>query len=311
MKILVTGGLGFIGSHIVDALITQGHEVVVVDNLTTGFKRNARLSAKFYEVNVCDEDLSIVFEKERPEIVYHQAAQTIVTSSVADPIFDLQANIGGSLNIILNCVRYNVKKIIYASSGGAVYGEPEYLPLDENHPINPISQYGISKHTVEHYLYLYNLQFGLNYTVLRYSNVYGPRQNSKAEAGVVAIFAGKILGGEQPTIFGSGDKTRDYIHVEDVVAANLAALEKGNNTIYNIGTGKETTDQGIFDTIAQILEYDNTPHYAPLRKGEIKRIYLDCTKASNELGWQPKIPLGEGLQSTMNHYRIRLGEASL
>jgi len=310
MKVLVTGGAGFIGSHIVDALIEQGHQVVVVDNLATGFSENINPSARFYEVNICDKELADIFEQERPEIVSHQAAQMVVARSVNEPIFDAQENILGSLNVILNCVRFGVKKIIYASSGGAVYGEPQYLPVDEKHPINPVSQYGISKHTVEHYLHLYGLQYGLNYVVLRYPNVYGLRQNPDGEAGVVAIFASQMLKGEQPTIYGSGDKTRDYTHVSDVVAANLLAMEQGNNDIYNIGTGVETSDKEMFDTLSEVLGYSGEPRYAPVRPGEIYRICLDASKAQRELAWQARLSLKEGLLQTIGYYRTRFGQTS-
>ncbi len=303
MKVLVTGGAGFIGSHIVDALIGRGHQVVVVDNLATGFPENINPSAKFYKMSICDTELAKVFEKEKPEIVSHQAAQTVITKSVNEPMFDAGENILGSLNVILNCVRSGVKRIIYASSGGAVYGEPNYLPVDENHSINPVSQYGISKHTVEHYLSLYGFQYSLSYVVLRYPNVYGPRQNPKGEAGVVAIFAGQILRGEQPTIFGSGDKTRDYTHVSDIVAANLLALEHGNDTIYNIGTGVETSDKKMFDTLANVLGYPGEPRYTPVRTGEIRHICLDATKARKEMGWQARLSLEEGLRQTVSYYK--------
>lgn len=224
---LVTGGAGFIGSHLVDALVERGDEVVVIDNLSTGFQGNANPHAKLYKLSINDTGLAEVFEREKPQIVSHHAAQVDLRRSVAEPLFDVQENILGSLNVIVNSVHYGVENLIYASSGGAVYGEPQYLPVDENHPINPISQYGVSKHTVEHYLRLYALQYGLNYVVLRYPNVYGPRQNPLGEAGVVAIFARQMLRGERPTIFGSGDKTRDYTHVSDVVTAHLIAMERG------------------------------------------------------------------------------------
>jgi len=311
VKVLVTGGAGFIGSHIADALIKQGHQVVVVDNLATGFLENINPNVKFYKMSVCDAELTNIFERERPEIVSHQAAQMVIAKSVDEPIFDAQENILGSLNVILNCVRFRVKRIIYASSGGAIYGEPQYLPVDERHPINPLSQYGISKHTVEHYLYLYGLQYRLNYVVLRYPNVYGPRQNPDGEAGVVAIFAGQMLRGEKPTIFGSGDKTRDYTHVSDVVAANLLAMERGNNAIYNIGTGVETSDREMFDTLAKVLGYSGNPLYAPVRTGEIYRIYLDATKARKELGWQARLSLKEGLAQTVSYYQTRFGQTNL
>ncbi len=311
MKVLVTGGAGFIGSHIVDALIEQGHQVVAIDNLATGFRENINHDAKFCKMSICDAELANVFEQERPEIVIHQAAQVVITRSVADPVFDAQENILGSLNVIFNCVRFGIKRIIYASSGGAVYGEPQYLPVDEKHPINPLSQYGVSKYAVERYLHVYGLQYELNYVVLRYSNVYGPRQNPGGEAGVVAIFAGHMLKGEQPTIFGLGDKTRDYIHVSDVVTANLLAMELGKNAIYNIGTGVETSDQEMFSTLAKVLGYSGKSIYAQVRTGEIHRICLDATKAQKELGWQARLSLQEGLLQTVSYYQTRFGQTNV
>ena len=309
MKILVTGGAGFIGSNLVDALISLGHDVVVVDNLSSGLKKNLNPKARFYQIDICDEKLSEVFEHEKPEIIDHHAAQIDVRKSNEDPIADAEANILGSLNLITNCVRHGVKRVVYASTGGAIYGDPQYLPADENHPINPISQYGVSKHTVEHYLHLYSIINGLEYVALRYSNVYGPRQNPYGEAGVVAIFAIQMLTGKQPTIFGPGDKTRDYTHVSDIVAANIIALDRGKNAIYNIGTGTEAKDQEIFDTLASVLGYKGKPIYAPLRKGEVYRISLNCGKARKELGWIPKLSLREGIAQTSEYYR-KLAKAS-
>lgn len=300
---LVTGGAGFIGSHIVDALVQQGHKVVVVDDLSTGFAQNLNPHARFYEMSICNPQLAEVFEQEKLEVLNHQAAQMVIQRSVEDPIFDAEQNILGSLNLILNCIRFEVKKIIYASSGGAVYGEPEYLPVDERHPVNPISQYGVSKHTVEHYLHLYCVQYGLDYVVLRYSNVYGPRQNPEGEAGVVAIFARHMLRGESPTIFGPGDKTRDYTYVADVAMANLLAMQRDGKGIYNIGTGVETSDMKMFDTLAEILGYQGAPHCGQVRKGEIYRICLNSSKASRELGWQPQVSLKEGLLQTVGYYK--------
>jgi len=305
LKILVTGGAGFIGSHLVDALIERGDEVVVVDNLSTGCRENVNPKTELYELSVGDLGLADIFERERPDIVSHHAAQIDLRRSVAEPLFDAQENILGSLNVIVNAVRYGVRNFIYASSGGAVYGEPQYLPVDENHPINPTSQYGVSKHTVEHYLHSYALQYGLNYVVLRYPNVYGPRQNPLGEAGVVAIFARQMLGGERPTIFGSGDKTRDYTHVSDVVSANLLAMEQGKNAICNIGTGVETSDQEIFDALAAALGYDSAPLYTSVRPGEIQRICLDWSKAERELGWRPQLPLKEGIVKTVAHFKAQ------
>jgi UDP-glucose 4-epimerase len=308
MKVLVTGGAGFIGSHLVDALIRQGYQVVVVDNLSTGRPENINPAATFYRVDICSPELERIFEKERPELVNHQAAQTVIQKSMEDPAFDAKQNILGSLNLILQCLRFGVKKIVYASSGGVAYGEPKYRPVDESHPVNPMSYYGISKHTIEHYLHVFCLEYTLRYVVLRYSNVYGPRQNPKGEAGVVAIFTRQMLQGERPTIFGKGDKTRDYVYVGDVVMANLLAMEKSINGIYNIGTGVETSDQEIFNLLAGLVGYHGSPHYAPVRKGEIYRICLDYSKAQKEIGWQPRFLLREGLTETVNYYRSLFGK---
>ena len=308
MKVLVTGGAGFIGSHVVDALIQQGYQVVVVDNLSTGRLENINPAATFYQADICNSGLEGIFEKERPELVNHQAAQTVIQKSMEDPVFDARQNILGSLNLILQCLCFGVKKIIYASSGGAVYGEPKYRPVDESHPINPISYYAISKHTVEHYLHLAHLENSLSYVVLEYSNVYGPRQSPKGEAGVVAIFTRQMLQGERPTIFGKGDKTRDYVYVADVVMANLLAMEKSISGVYNIGTGVETSDQEMFDLLAGLTGYKGNPHYAPVRKGEIYRICLDCSKAQKKIGWQPQFLLREGLTETVNYYRSMFGK---
>jgi len=307
MKVLVTGGAGFIGSHVVDALIQQGYQVVVVDNLSTGRLENINPATTFYQVDICNSELEGIFEKERPELVNHQAAQTVIQKSNEDPAFDAKQNILGSLNLILQCLRFGVKKIVYASSAG-IYGEPKYSPVDESHPINPISYYGISKHTVEHYLHLAHLQHMLSYVVLRYSNVYGPRQNPEGEAGVVAIFTRQMLQGERPTIFGKGDKTRDYIHVSDVVTANLLAMERDGNGVYNIGTEVESTDQEMFNLLAELTGYQSNPHYASVRKGEIYKISLDWSKAQKEFGWQPRFLFREGLRETVNYYRSVLGK---
>jgi UDP-glucose 4-epimerase len=303
MKALVTGGAGFIGSHVVDALIQRGYQVVAVDNLSTGNLENINPAATFYQADICNSELEGIFEKEAPELVNHQAAQTVIQKSMEDPVFDANQNILGSLNLILQCLRFGVKKIIYASSGGAVYGEPKYRPVDESHPVNPISYYAISKHTVEHYLHLAHLQHSLGYVVLRYSNVYGPRQNPEGEAGVVAIFTRQMLQGKRLIIFGKGDKTRDYIHVSDVVTANLLAMEKDENGIYNIGTGVETSDQEMFNLLAELTGYQGNPHYAPVREGELYKICLDSSIAQRELGWQPRFLLGEGLRETVKYYR--------
>ncbi len=304
MKVLVTGGAGFIGSHIVDRLIKEGYEVVVIDNLSTGFQEYVNSGATFYKEDICDaKAITKIFNREAPDYVYHHAAQIDVRKSVEDPIFDAHTNILGSLNLMVNCLRKKVKKFIYASTGGAMYGEPNSLPVNEMYPVNPISQYGVSKHTVEHYLHLYSILYGLKYTVLRYSNVYGPRQNPKGEAGVVAIFTGQMLNKEKSTIFGDGSKTRDYIYIDDVVEANILSLTRGNNEIYNIGTGKETSDQEMFDTLKTITNSKLNPIYGKERIGEIEHISLDSTKAKRDLHWQPKYSLKEGLQKSVEYYK--------
>jgi len=305
LKIMVTGGAGFIGSHLVDALIERGDEVVVVDNLSTGCRENVNPQAKLYELNIGDQGLADVFDLERPDIICHHAAQIDLRKSVTEPLFDAQENILGSLNVIVNSVHYGAAKFIYASSGGAIYGEPQRLPVDENHPINPVSQYGVSKHTVEHYLHLYALQYGINYVALRYANVYGARQNPFGEAGVVAIFARQMLEGKQPTIFGAGNKTRDYTHVSDVVTANLLAIERGTNAICNIGTGVETSDQEIFDAVAEAVRYDEPPLYTSVRPGEIQRMCLDWSRAEQELGWHPTLSLKEGIIKTVDYFKAQ------
>ena len=224
MKILVTGGAGFIASQIADAFINEGHQVVILDDLSTGFKKNINPKAKFINSNICDKNLDRLFETEKFDVVNHHAAQMDVRRSVKDPEFDATTNILGTINLLQNCVKYSVKKFMFASTGGAVYGEQDYFPADEKHAQQPKSPYGISKLAVEKYLYFYNSEHKLNYTILRYANIYGPRQNPFGEAGVVAIFSTKLLNGEQPVINGHGKQTRDYVFVGDVVKANLLAL---------------------------------------------------------------------------------------
>ena len=280
MKILVTGGAGFIGSHVVDLYVEQGYEVVIVDNLETGRLSNVNPAATFYQMDIRNPQLRDVFVRERPDYVNHHAAQMDVRRSIVDPGYDCDVNIQGSLNLI-ECARlFQVKRFIYISSGGAAYGEPEYLPCDESHPINPICQYGTSKHTVEHYLFLYNKNYGLRYCVLRYPNVYGPRQDPGGEAGVVAIFLGLMLNDELLTINGDGEQQRDFVYVTDCAYANLLALEKPNaHGIYNLGSGKGNTINEIFDHLRVLTGYTHKPSSGPAIIGETRRIYLDATKA--------------------------------
>ncbi len=304
MKILVTGGAGFIGSHVVDTYIANGYEVVVVDDLSTGRKSNLNPAAKFYEMDIRSSDLARVFEAERPDFVNHHAAQIDLRRSIADPMFDADINVRGSINLIENAKNFGVKHFIYISTGGAVYGEPVYLPCDENHPINPISPYGASKHTVEHYLYMYYVNHRLKFTVLRYPNVYGPRQNPHSEAGVIAIFTRKMLAGEQVTINGDGQNERDFVYVGDCARANLLTLQCADGAgIYNLGTGKGITINQIFHTLKNAIGYQQEPVYGPAKLGETRRIYLDAQKAYQGLSWEPVVPFEEGLMHTIQYLR--------
>lgn len=292
MKILVTGGAGFIGSHVVDRYVELGHNVVVVDNLSTGRKEFINKKAKFYKIDIISKKLKDIFQKEMPNIVNHHAAQIDIRKSVEEPIFDARVNILGSINVIQNCINCGAKKIIFASTGGAIYGEPEYLPVPESHKTQPISPYGVSKLAIEIYLFAMNCYKPLDYTILRYANVYGPRQNPLGEAGVYAIFLGKMQKNETCTLYGYGEPIRDYIYVGDIVRANVLALTKGNHGIYNLGTGIGTSVKEIFQILKEITGYKKEPEYKPLRSGELNKVYLDYTKAKTELGWEPKEKLG-------------------
>ncbi len=303
MKVLVTGGAGFIGSHVVDAFLAAGHSVAIVDNLSTGRERNLNPQARLYKMDIRDPKLIEVFEAEKPEVVDHHAAQIDVRKSVADPVYDATVNILGSLNVLEAARRSGVRKMVYISSGGAAYGEPVYLPCDEKHPIDPLSPYGITKHTVEHYLFIYKQLYGLDYAVLRYPNVYGPRQDPYGEAGVVAIFAGQMLAGKPVTIFGSGEQERDFAFVKDCARANLLVAGQEHSSIYNIGCGVGTTINQIFAGLKHIIGYPQAARYAPAKPGETFKIYLDASLAGRELGWEPTVSLEEGLRQTVEYFR--------
>jgi UDP-glucose 4-epimerase len=303
MKILVTGGAGFIGSNVSDALVKDGHVVTVLDNLSTGKEENINPEVKFYNVDLLDlESLELVFREFKPDVVNHHAAQIDVRKSVEDPAFDAETNIIGSINLFELSINYGVRRIIFSSTGGALYGEPEKLPADEYTPIEPISPYGVAKYCVENYLNYFKRLYGVERVILRYANVYGPRQDPLGEAGVVAIFTGKILKGEKPVILGDGTQTRDYIYVEDVVKANVLALE-GKEGTYNIGTGKETSVNELIEIFSKVLGHEIKPEYAPPRKGEVHRISLDGEKAKRELGFVPKYSLEEGIKKTIEWYK--------
>lgn len=303
-KILVTGGAGFIGSHVVDLFFAKGYEVVIVDDLSTGKHSNLNPGAKFYQMDIRSPEVRDVFAAERPDYVSHHAAQAEVRRSVAEPLFDASVNILGSINLIECAREFEVKHFIYISSGGAAYGEPEQLPCTEDHPVNPICPYGATKHTVEHYLYMYHFNFGLKYTVLRYPNVFGPRQNPFAEAGVVAIFAGRMLANEPAIINGDGEQTRDFVYVGDCAQANYLAVTVDHQPgIYNLGWGRPTSMNEIFLALAKITKYSQPIRHGPAKVGETRHIYLDATKAAKELGWTPTLTLEEGLEKTVSYFR--------
>ncbi len=302
MKILVTGGAGFIGSNVVDAYIEKGYEVVVVDDLSSGKKENLNKKAKFYRLDICDKALEEVFE-EGIDIVNHHAAQVDVRKSIADPAFDARVNIEGSLNILENCRKYKIKKIIFASSGGVIYGECGSVPPNEDSPDSPISPYGVSKYAMERYLSTYEKIYGLKYTALRYGNVYGPRQDPYGEAGVVAIFSGKMFNNEEVNIFGDGEQVRDYVYVGDVVKANILCLENGDNEIFNIGTGESTSVNQLFSEMKELTHYSKQAVYKPPRAGELMRSSIDVGKAEQKLGWKAEVNLREGLEKTIEFFR--------
>ncbi len=306
MKILLTGGAGFIGSNVADRLIELGHEVIIVDNLVTGKRENVPASAKFYEMDICDSQLNKIFAMEKPEIVNHHAAQMDVRKSVDDPVYDANVNVIGVINVLQNCVKYDVDRFIFASTGGAIYGEQDYFPADEEHPLRPLSPYGITKLTAEKYLYFYQQSYGLTFSILRYANIYGPRQNPHGEAGVVAIFTERILKDIQPIINGNGLQTRDYVYVGDVVKANELVLYNGDNKIYNIGTGIETNVNELFRKIVKSTGKNIPEKHGPDKPGEQKRSVLDSDLIFKDLGWQPTIELDEGLIQTVNYFKSKI-----
>jgi UDP-glucose 4-epimerase len=303
MRILVTGGAGFIGSHITDRLIAEGHEVGVVDNLSTGKKKNVNPDALFYKMDILSPRIERIFKKLRPEVISHHAAQMDVRRSVADPLFDAQVNILGFLNILENAVKYGTKKVIFASSGGAIYGEQECFPASEDHSTRPQSPYGVSKLCGEHYLHYYHKTYGLEYTSLRYANIYGPRQDPFGEAGVVAIFSQRMLRGEQPIINGNGLQTRDYVYVGDVVEAHMAVLNGKLHGVFNVGTGRETTVNQLFRHIMTITGAQVKEVHGPERRGEQFRSCLNASKLQKQAEWEPKISVLEGLKGTVDYFR--------
>jgi UDP-glucose 4-epimerase len=310
MRILVTGGAGFIGSHVADRYIELGHEVAVLDDLSSGKPENVNPRAKLFRVSLLDERLAGAFDEFRPEAVSHHAAQVNVRRSVDAPEFDATVNVVGSVRLFQAAVTHGCAKVIYASSGGACYGEPPKLPAPEETPVRPLCPYGLSKYAAEKYLQLYSALNGLRFTVLRYANVYGPRQDPHGEAGVVAIFSQLLLEGKAPTIFGDGTKTRDYVFVSDIVQANVLALEAGDGGLYNVGTGREVSDDQIFEAVRDAVGVKIKPVHSEFRRGEVRRIALDAGRIRAELGWRPRVALEQGIPKAVEFYRARQVKSS-
>lgn len=302
MRIVVAGGAGFIGSHIVDAYIGAGHQVIVVDDLSTGRREQIQPAARLVEMNLNDPGLIDLLQAERPDVVNHHAANASVSVSVRRPIFDATQNILGTINLLEAARQSDVSKFIYISSGGAMYGDPQYLPEDEEHPANPVSPYALSKHTGERYVQVYGREHGLRWTSLRYANVYGPRQDPFGEAGVVSIFCQNLLDGLAPTVHWDGEQTRDFVYVGDCARANLLALDAGDGQAYNIGTGIGTSINTLFGTLLEVASRTVKPEHGPRRPGDARHSYLNCDKAGRDLNWQAEVSLHEGLSQTWKHY---------
>jgi UDP-glucose 4-epimerase len=307
-KILITGGAGFIGSHVAGGYLALGHQVVVIDDLSTGHRENLDERARLIQADLTDAaELERIVAAERPEVVNHHAAQKSVRVSVENPAEDARINVIGSLRLLELCRRQGVGRVIFISTGGAIYGEAEQIPTPEEYPAWPFSPYGIAKLSVEHYLFYYGQQFGLPYVVLRYANVYGPRQDPLGEAGVVSIFVERLLAGQDCTIYGDGEQTRDYVYVGDVVQANVAALADPIRGTYNIGTAIETSVNEMYRQLEEVMELKRPARYAPPRPGEQQRSALDIRKAQREMNWRPRVGLRDGLAYTVEYFRSRTG----
>lgn len=305
MKILVTGGAGFIGLHTVEKLLMQQHEVVVVDHLGHGTQAFSNPSATLYPADIASEEMAEIFAKERPEAVIHLAAQVSVSRSLESPDLDARCNIMGTVNLLKQCVACGVSKFVFASSA-AVYGNAARLPIREDYSAAPISFYGASKRTAEEYIQLFAELYGLNYTILRYANVYGTRQNLKGESGVVALFIKKLLEGEEPIVYGNGWQTRDFVYVKDVADANIAALTRGDRAVFNIGSGRQTSINGLIRFLGDIGDRELIPEYRPGKEGDIQDSLLDSRKAAEQLGWEASYSMLDGLRETVAYEATQL-----
>jgi len=307
MKVIVTGGPGFIGSHIVDMLINKGYEVAVIDNLVHGKLENLNRKASFYKFNILDKRVSEVFNEVKPDLVIHEAAHINVENSIKNPMYDAEVNILGTLNILECCRMFGIKKIIYPSSA-AIFGNPVYLPIDENHPLNMVSDYGVTKHTVEHYLKVYKELYGIDYVVLRYSNVYGPRQDSSGEGGVIAIFCERISQGIPPCIYGDGEQIRDFVFVKDVASANILALESDKIDIFNVCTNSKISINDLFGTLSGLQGSRLEAIRVSPRSGDIRTSYMSYSLIYRELGWSPQYSLHQGLKETLEYYKDSISD---
>jgi len=308
-KAIVTGGAGFIGSNLVDALIKEGHQVTIIDDLSTGRKENLNPRAKFHQVDIRSVVVDKIFEEEKPDYLFHLAAQMNVRVSVEDPKFDADVNIRGGINLLQSAKKHNVKKVVFSSTGGAIYGEQDYFPADEEHPARPVSPYGVSKLSFEKYLHYFQVEYSLEYVSLRYANVYGPRQSHLGEAGVVAIFYDRLLAGKEAIINGDGKQTRDYVYVDDVVRVNLRAMDYDRSDVFNIGTGLETDVNAIFQMVRELSGSKQEEKHGPAMPGEQKRSVITFEKAQKNLGWRPKVTLKEGLRLTGEYFKKLHGKA--
>lgn len=306
MKVLVSGGAGFIGSHCADAFLKEGHDVVIVDNLSSGKRENIPEGAKFYCIDITDDRLTEVIENERPDVICHHAAQISVRFSVDDPVMDAEINIIGGIKLANLAVAFGVKKFIFSSTGGAIYGEQKEFPAAESHPLRPLCPYGVSKLSFEKYLEYYRQGFGLQYCILRYSNIYGPRQDPFGEAGVVAIFSERFLEGKQPVINGDGQQTRDFLYVGDVARANVMVFSLEGSHCFNISTGQETSINSIFGLLKDLTGSDFKEVYGPEKRGEQRRSVISPELAEKTIGWRPEVSLNEGLAYTVEYFRNKM-----